>query len=181
MLVAAGSGVGYFFAYPSQNTKTIAPYGTCVHPTLPSNPLSAVMITPPSSTGYVCVTYGLAFQQYQQLILSGGTVFGLGSNGTLLFTPAPGVSTTAVAVTENQDNETVVYQMETSGNSTGAYVWGMPGTCPALPLVVGYYATTSEASALEQYLSGKFSCPSYAFLFHFDGLSGISLISLTTP
>jgi hypothetical protein len=197
-LVIASAGMGYFVGNSGRQTvattgltttltKTLAPNGTCDHTTSPPTPiLSAVMLIPPNSMGFVCVTYArvgmqtkLNVQQYQQEIWNGGTFYLLGTNGTA--SESTGINLTAISASLTQNNETVEYRMRTSGNSTGAYSWWAPGTCPGFPLVVGSNVTGTESSLLNQYFSSVFyGCPAYFFGDFVNGATGISFVNVSS-
>jgi hypothetical protein len=203
VLVIASSGASYFVGNSNRQTvtatstslttattttsltttltKTVAPNETCDHATSPpTHTLNAVLLIPPDSTGFVCVTYdaGMPYvQQFQQELWNGGTIYLLGSHGTV--SKSTGINLTAISASLTQNNETIEYQMRTSGNSTGAYTWWAPGTCPGLPLIVASNVTGYESS-LKQYYNGSFYCPELFFGAWLNGGTGISFVNLSS-
>lgn len=196
VLVIASAGAGYYVGNSSKQTVTStetslltsttteipSANGTCGHPLYPagnSTMLSDVVQILPNSTGLVCVTYSVDPQQaqeFQKSILPGGEIYLLGGKGVPPV--ARGVNLTVISAVIAQSNETVEYQMQTSGNSTGAYTWWAAGKCPGFPLVIGSNASSAEP-ALKQYYSGNFYCPEFFFGAVLDGLSGISVVNVT--
>jgi hypothetical protein len=134
------------------------------------------------SSRFVCVDYFWSPTTDQQAELDQQNDQGVGKVWPipeLLASPpsdalATGVNITDVWAVPSPTNETVVYSIATSGNSTGVYTWWAPGTCPGFPLVVGM-SISSAQSTLQGYYSGAFMCPFSGTGSTIVGVSGMTI------
>ncbi len=186
--VIASDDVGYNYGYSKGYNNGLgngltSPVG-CSNPTMSTQSGLMVLLMQPGSTGFVCIVYtwGSQFSQQvqsiQQALQGVGGVWSipdlLNHSATGGFSPAQGINIAIRSVTTTQDNETVVYSIGTSGNSTGVYTWWAPGMCPGYPLVIGMNITSAQPW-LHDYYSGTFSCPAIFFGGTIHGALGVSI------
>lgn len=168
----------------STSTLVGSPMSACDNPdysglpVLGSNGFGA-MLMQPDSTGYVCVFYHLSSDynqtlQQEQAVLNVGGVWSVPALDNLSIVKAGGIQITVVSAMPTSTNDTVVYAIHAAGNSTGAYTWWAPGTCPGYALVVGSNAT-AYAPAFKEYYEGQFECPGFMMAGRLVGVLGIAV------
>lgn len=200
VLVAGSLGLGYlagvsnrqvitttstkFLTTTTRTLTTAGPCGNIAQPQ-PGWPMGLtgsldVMLVAPGSAGIACLLFGVNSTQQAQLnqdIQQVGSVYSLSNLSSP--TQATGIRVTILSIESTPSNETIQYLIRVSGNSSGAYTWWAPGTCPGFPLVVGSNITTA-LSSLRSYFSSGFNCPAILFAVSLEGVSGMALTTTLT-
>lgn len=145
-----------------------------------SNPVSQrpgmleVLMLRPGATGLVCVNYDFSTQQFKLSETGVVSLIRNESNG-LVITPTAdlGVSVKYAAFGLGY-NQTVVFSVSASSNSSGVYTWWAPQKCPGFPIVIAS-SLTEAGPILKAYYGSVWHCYSLIAYTQITGTSGIDV------